>query len=541
MRRYNLLVFLTLMTVAAQAQFINLGATVTIQPGATLRVETNIENNGTGTITNNGTIEVSGNFTNAGTATLTGGAGLVKFIGSANTTLDTGGDALFNVEMAKTSNATVALSAPATLAGNLTFTGAGSKIVLGGNDLTVTSTPADPISATVDHPTNGYVVTNGTGKLVKSISANNIAFVHEIGDATNYTPVSSNVTGSYSSATLAARVYTTGLQTKYAGTSDYIDREWNVIASGVTTYANTMTGTYIDGVDRFGSASLVKGATYYSGDWHFDGSAGAGNTVTASVASPNLDVKLSGKDFFGKVNVKAFLQGAYSGGSMTTTLNSSGILAANATTSPYADAFASVAPGFFAANPTIVDWVKIELRDPLAGGTPTSFKASAFIKSNGDVVGLDGISLPVVKGGFPTSVVVLSHRNHLAIRTLDAGLNTINPSTQHNFTTGTGQASSSAFPNLNMADLGGGVFGMWSGDVNGNGVVRYSGSANDNNVLLNTILAGNKSTPINSVYSGGDLNLNGVVRYSGSANDNNVLLNTVLLGNKSVVYTAHIN
>ena len=46
MRRYNLLVFLTLMTVAAQAQFMNLGATVTIQSGATLRVETNIENNG---------------------------------------------------------------------------------------------------------------------------------------------------------------------------------------------------------------------------------------------------------------------------------------------------------------------------------------------------------------------------------------------------------------------------------------------------------------------------------------------------------------
>lgn len=543
MRRYNLLVFLTLMTVAAQAQFINLGATVTIQSGATLRVETNIENNGTGTITNNGTIEVSGNFTNAGTATLTPGAGLVKFIGSANTTLDTGGDALFNVEMAKTSNATVALSAPATVAGNLSFTGAGSKLLLGLNDLTVTSTPADPISATVDHPTNGYVVTNGAGKLIKSISANNIAFVHEIGDATNYTPVSSNVTGTYSSASLAARVYTTGLQTKYAGTSDYIDREWNVFASGITSYTNTMTGTYIDGVDRFGSASLVKGATYYSSDWHFDGSAGAGNTVTASVASPNLDVKLSGKDFFGKINIRAFLQGAYSGGSMSTMLNSSGILQAQATTSPYGDAAASVGAGFFAANPTIVDWVKLELRDPNFPGTPTSFKASAFIKSNGDVVGVDGISLPRVKGGFPTSVIVLSHRNHLPIRTVDVGLDVLNPSVQHNFSTSTGQAATSAsgYPNANMASLSGGGFGLWAGDVNGNGFVRYSGSANDNNVLLNTILGGDKSTPLNNQYSGGDLNLNGVVRYSGSSNDNNVLLNTVLLGNKSVVYTAHTN
>jgi len=506
MRRYNLLVFLTLMTVAAQAQFINNGATVTIQSGATLRVETNIENNGAGTITNNGTIEVTGNFTNAGTAALTPGAGLVKFIGSANTTLDTGGDALFNVEMAKTSNATVALSAPATIAGSLSFTGAGSKILLGTNDLTVTSTPADPISATVDHPTNGYVVTNATGKLVKSISANNSAFVHEIGDATNYTPVSSNVTGSYSSATLAARVYTTGLQTKYAETTDYINREWNVVASGITTYANTMTGTYVDGVDRVGSASLVKGATYYASDWHFDGSSGTGNTVTASVASPNLDVKLSGKDFFGKINIKAFLQGAYSGGSMTTTLNSTGRLLASATTSPYADAPASVAGPFFAANPTIVDWVKLELRDPNFPSTPSTFKASAFIKSNGDVVGVDGVSLPRVKGGFPTSVIVLSHRNHLAIRTVNAGLDVLNPTIQHNFSSGLGQAfeniAITMASNASMADLGSGVFGLIRGNPNGNAAI--------NSTDLNLVSI--QANPVQSgVYNNSDVNMSGTV------------------------------
>ncbi|MBK7633180.1 MAG: hypothetical protein IPJ13_02015 [Saprospiraceae bacterium] len=179
MRRYNLLVFLTLMTVAAQAQFYQSWATVTIQSGATLRVETNIENNGTGTITNNGTIEVSGNFTNAGTATLTPGAGLVRFIGTANTTLDTGGDALFNVEMAKTSNATVALSTPATVAGNLSFTGEGSKILLGANDLTLASSTV--VSAIPEHSTRGYIVTNGAGSLVKKVAGSGM-FNFPIGD-----------------------------------------------------------------------------------------------------------------------------------------------------------------------------------------------------------------------------------------------------------------------------------------------------------------------------------------------------------------------
>lgn len=546
MRRYNLLVFLTLMTVAAQAQFINLGATVTIQSGATLRVETNIENNGTGTITNNGTIEVSGNFTNAGTATLTPGAGLVKFIGSANTTLDTGGDALFNVEMAKTSNATVALSAPATIAGNLSFTGAGSKLLLGLNDLTVTSTPADPISATVDHPTNGYVVTNGAGKLIKSISANNIAFVHEIGDATNYTPVSSNVTGTYSSATLAARVYTTGLQTKYAGTSDYIDREWNVVASGITSYTNTMTGTYIDGVDRFGSASLVKGATYYSSDWHFDGSAGAGNTVTASVASPNLDVKLSGMNFFGRVNVKVLLQGAYSdfagensSGFMSTTLRTNNLIPL---VSPYSDA--PVTALSIPAN--VTDWVKLEARDA-SNASLILGNTSAFLKNDGSIVGIDGLSLPVIKNSNPLSIISVHHRNHLAIRTPSSLDISKDIPVLHDFRSNLSQAYDS--PSVsndamkNVVGIGGNAgnnyWVMWGGNGSGNNRSRYSGSTEDLNFILNTPisdpapftgLGGNTAGNINNVYSNSDYNMDGRVRYSGSTHDVAFLLNVVLSG-----------
>ncbi|MBK9735273.1 MAG: hypothetical protein IPO92_10015 [Saprospiraceae bacterium] len=63
MRRFNLLLFLCLVTGALSAQFVNLGATVTIQAGATLRVETDFTNM-SGTITNLGTLEVQGNFVN---------------------------------------------------------------------------------------------------------------------------------------------------------------------------------------------------------------------------------------------------------------------------------------------------------------------------------------------------------------------------------------------------------------------------------------------------------------------------------------------
>ena len=65
MRKFNLVLLFLAVAIVTEAQFINNGATVTIQPGATLRIESDFQNNTTGTITNNGTLEVSGDFTNA--------------------------------------------------------------------------------------------------------------------------------------------------------------------------------------------------------------------------------------------------------------------------------------------------------------------------------------------------------------------------------------------------------------------------------------------------------------------------------------------
>jgi hypothetical protein len=524
-----LLFFLALQD--AQSQFINNGGTVTVQSGAVLRVESSVQNNSTGTITNNGRIEVSGDFTNAATAVLTPAVGTVKFIGTTNANLDTGGDALHHVEMAKTANATVTLSAPVSMSGDLSFTGAGSRLVLGVHNATMAAT-----SAVITPGAAGYVVTNGSGQLIRGISASNPALLMPVGDATNYSPVSCNITGSaIANASIKTRVYTTSMQKKLTGTTDSIAREWRVISEGITGYNNTMTGTYVAG-DITGSAGAVKGATYESADWKFASSAAGANTVIAATTNP--DIRFSGMNFFANVFVKVFLQGPYNAGSgaMSTTLKNNNLIPL---TSPYTDAPATVTE----IPAGVTDWIKIELRDPAAPTTATSNKASAFLKSNGEIVGLDGTSLPKVKNGYPTSVVVLSHRNHLSIRTPNAGINTLNPSSIYDFSIATSQAhiNTSNTNNANMATLASGVFGMWSGNVNGNTNVRYSGSANDNNTLLNTILGGNKSLVLSNIYSSGDLNFNGNVRYSGAANDNNVLLNVVLGGNKSIVFNEHLN
>jgi hypothetical protein len=497
MRRLNILLFFSLLTSASYAQFVNNGATVTIQAGATLRVETNFVNNAGGTITNNGTLEVQNDFTNAGTFN-SGSTSTVKFIGTTNSNVTPGGATLRNVELAKTAQ-NVTLQGPLAINGNLTFTNDNNKVILGAHNLTINTG-----GGVVSSDANEYVVTNGTGQFVKGLDANG-TITHEIGDLTNYTPVSSAVTGStYTSATLGARVYTDvpSMQAKYNDATDYINREWLVVASGIANYDNTITGTYADG-DIVGTESLIKGSSYHSPtpDWKFINSAGNAtlNTVTARAINPSpFDVKLSGQNFFGKINVRAFLQGPYNAGTglMTTTLNTNNLIPLM---SPYADAPATVTS--IPAN--VTDWVRLELRDPAAPSTATALKTSAFIKNDGTIVNIDGTSLPRVKNGFATSVVVLSHRNHLPIRTVNAGLNVVEP-TLHDFSTGLAQAHTNPSNTVNdaMINLASGVFGLLRGNPNGNLSI--------NSADLGIVTS--QSNPIqSSVYNSSDLNLNGTV------------------------------
>jgi len=115
------------------------------------------------------------------------------------------------------------------------------------------------------------------------------------------------------------------------------------------------------------------------------------------------------------------LQGAFSSGSMSTTLNTSGLIPL---ISPYTDA-----PATATSIPSgITDWVKLELRDPTVPTTVLGI-SSAFIKSDGSIVGLDGTSLPRIKNGNATSIVAVFHRNHLPFRT-NVGIDVVNPTTE---------------------------------------------------------------------------------------------------------------
>jgi hypothetical protein len=221
---------------------------------------------------------------------------------------------------------------------------------------------------------------------------------------------------------------------------------------------------------------------------------------------------------------------------MSTTYTTNPTIEALMLTSPYTDAPATVSD----VPSGVTDWIKLELRDP-ASPTTVLGKSSAFIKSDGAIVGLDGASLPVIKNGNPTSIVAVVHRTHLSIRTPNAGIDVANPAL-YNFALDTLNAYRNPANNNNSSMkyiASQNKFVMWAANGNSNTNVRFGGPANDRDYLLNTILGGVPTAVLTSVYSTGDYNMNGIVRFGGPANDRDFLLNSVLSGDGTKVITQH--
>jgi len=449
--------FFLMMSVTIQAQFINNGATVTIQSGATLRVETSFINN-SGTVTNNGTLEVKDNFTNAATFT-SATASTVKFIGTTPSVVTSGGAAFHHVSMEKTAQ-NITLADAMSVAGTLTFTEDNNKVILGANNLTIQE--GGSIASADD---NEYVVTDGAGSLIKGLSANG-TYTHEIGDASNYSPLSSVVSGSYSSATLGARVVDAIHPNKPTEADSYLSRYWVVNANGITGYANTITGTYASAGDIVGTASRVKGASYAPSTWTYTNPATNGtSTVTGSTTVNAVD--FTGMNALNKVDITAYLFGAMpaSGTTMTNELQiySPVILPTTsqygAPTSTYSD-IGNVA-GVAGA---VTDWVKVEVRDAANPATILETK-SLLLKTNGHIVDVNG-NIPTFKDHSSSVRYAVHHRNHLAVLSNSSSGNFEGTNTAYDFSTAQSQAVKLDSGDPDQLQLKNGLFCMIPGDIN---------------------------------------------------------------------------
>lgn len=136
---------------------------------------------------------------------------------------------------------------------------------------------------------SNYVVTASTGNVRKVFSANG-TFNFPVGDATNYSPVSINMSGSgYSSAYTQARV-TNSKHPSNASATDYLNRYWTVGTSGITAQSYTATATYVGG-DISGTEGNIDAATYGGSlPWTMFDPIGS-NTLTApGISATAIDI-----------------------------------------------------------------------------------------------------------------------------------------------------------------------------------------------------------------------------------------------------------
>ena len=212
------------------------GGSKTIPTGTTtlsknLLINTGATYNGT---TNNPVLNIGGNFTNSGT--FNSGTGIVSFTNGQSAANNATGVSTFTNLTINNTNGLV-INNDETVTGTLTFTS--GVITTGANRLIMGSAgSAGTVSRTAGH-VNGNV-----RRYIPNSAAPIVGF--DIGDATNYTPVSLTFFGTVSgsgyfdaSTTVAAPPVASGLsQTKY------VNRKWtltNTSVAGFTSYSPTFT------------------------------------------------------------------------------------------------------------------------------------------------------------------------------------------------------------------------------------------------------------------------------------------------------------
>jgi hypothetical protein len=185
-----------------------------------------------------------------------------------------------------------------------------------------------------------------------------------------------------------------------------------------------------------------------------------------------------------RLSVKAFLQGPYSSGAMSTALNTGGYLASH---------FGAIPIPYRA-----VDSIQLEIRDAAsAAGSTVRKYAPAWLLADGTIRSFSDTTLTYAE--FDTTegnyYIVVRHRNHLAIMSATAqALSYVE--TNYDFTTGQAQAyGTNAMATLSV----GTAFGLPAADVNVNGGV---GGDDITSVRVAVGIAG---------YNVNDVNMNGGV------------------------------
>jgi len=206
-----------------------------------------------------------------------------------------------------------------------------------------------------------------------------------------------------------------------------------------------------------------------------------------------------------ELQLKAFLQGPFDENTMlmTDNLRQNNVIPL---TEPFTElGFTQVGSGGESISPellnttgndAIVDWIFIELRD---GSNPSITVATqpALIQRDGDIVSvLDGVSQVRIDLTLPDVIVIIRHRNHHGVRSLNSF------ASNENITIDFSLPTTPVF-GINPMETIGGTMVLISGDANNDGQV--------NPVDKNDYWREENGNPYNYFDSKADFNLDGIV------------------------------
>lgn len=171
------------------------------------------------------------------------------------------------------------------------------------------------------------------------------------------------------------------------------------------------------------------------------------------------------------------------------------------TISPYGDGVTANPLVFNTqGNNAIVDWVLIELRNPL-DITNVLYSNSGLLQRDGDVVSVDGISPLIITDVSDTSYYVsVSHRNHVPVSS-NLTIDFTSPPSIDLTTISNVRGGSNALTQVST-----GIYAMFPGDANGNYNVQitdYTSSI----MILGTLGYNNKDVNLNGNIETTDINL----------------------------------
>jgi hypothetical protein len=459
-----------LTSVVAQAQLVNDGATIKIQPGAVIFVAGNVENKNAGTISNDGKLEVQGNFLNTATYTTATADDSLIMSGGGNVTLNAGAATLSFLHINKTANTNFV-----TLTNSLTV---GNKLTYNSGTLST-----DPIA-------NVYTLNAGVGVTFEFTAGREIVgrvrrtgWSNGVARVFNQPNMQVTTNGGTTPTEFTVNMIPEANGGDPTQTQREVQRKYVFASAGGTGFTADARFPYVSTeLDNNTEANLVPWnlpATEWIGRLTPVARDAANDWVsTTGIANADIATEWKLADPRYTMNATAYLRGSWNGVSAMNA-GSNGILplAQPYNTTPFS--YAGTESVGAIPNANVVDWVLVELRKPLDGlpGSATSAtiigRKAGFLLTNGTVVDLDGvtpISFDINKQG--AGFMVVRHRNHLGVMSNSLPSN-ITGSYANNFAVLANSYKAVGSPSDPVIALAGGSnFGLWAGDANKSGVVN---------------------------------------------------------------------